>query len=234
MLVWVVILGCVLVCDGVLFGGKAEGVPAHRVQDVITAHPLVAANDVGGRVALGMADVQAGSARVGKHVEDVELGPRGIEVDRAKGLVPFPFGLPLGLDTLRVVRRHWLWLSHPRPPRRHMDLVGPGVAPLTKKARRGFGGRLPCVIACSIPFRLTTCQRGIQGRWCRLIPILPKHPGREAIPADLLLFSIFPVRISARLAMNKRTARKPRTSPGHRIKAKGAVLSRQSSSSPPN
>ena len=92
--------------DGVLLGGQAEGVPAHRVQDVISPHPLVAANDVGGGIALGMADVQAGAARVGKHVEDVELGPGGIEIDRAEGLVPLPFGLPLGLDTLRVIRRH--------------------------------------------------------------------------------------------------------------------------------
>ncbi len=102
--------------DRVLLGGQAEGVPAHRVQHVEPAHSLVAAQDVGGRVALGMADVQARPAGIGKHVEDVELGPGRIEIDRAERLVPFPFGLPLGLDALRVIRRHAGTLR-PRPPR---------------------------------------------------------------------------------------------------------------------
>ena len=131
--------------DGVLLGGQAEGVPAHRVQDVEPAHPLVAADDVGGGVALGMADVQAGAAGVGKHVEDVELGPGRVEVDRAEGLVPLPFGLPLGLDALRVIRRHGSTLSGRDQPRTGSNRLGPLVAPLTKKARR-FGG--PILLEC--------------------------------------------------------------------------------------
>ena len=42
---------------GVLFGGQAEGVPAHRVHHARAPHPLEAADDVGGGVALGVADV---------------------------------------------------------------------------------------------------------------------------------------------------------------------------------
>src|SRR5690606_16208264 len=38
--------------DGVLFGGQAEGVPPHGVQDVDALHALVSAEDVGGGVAL--------------------------------------------------------------------------------------------------------------------------------------------------------------------------------------
>jgi hypothetical protein len=45
--------------DRVLLGRQAEGVPAHRVQHVEAAHALVARDDVGGGVALGMAHVQA-------------------------------------------------------------------------------------------------------------------------------------------------------------------------------
>ena len=75
--------------DGVLLGGQAEGVPAHRVQHVEAAHPLVAGQDVGGGVALGMADVQAGAAGVGEHVEDVVLRLVG-DVRRAEGPVLQP------------------------------------------------------------------------------------------------------------------------------------------------
>ena len=74
MLAWVVIAGMSAGLDGVLLGRQAEGVPAHRVQHVEAAHPLVPAQDVGGGVAFGMADVQPGAAGVGEHVQDVELG----------------------------------------------------------------------------------------------------------------------------------------------------------------
>ena len=59
----------------VLFGGQSEGVPAHRVHHARPAHPLVAADNIGGRVPLRMADVEPVAARVGEHVEDVELAP---------------------------------------------------------------------------------------------------------------------------------------------------------------
>ena len=66
--------------DGVLLGGQAKGVPAHGMQDVDPAHPFEAGNDVGGRVAFGMADVQPVAARIGKHVEHVVFRLRGIEI----------------------------------------------------------------------------------------------------------------------------------------------------------
>src|SRR5688500_10855493 len=59
--------------DGVLLGGKAEGVPAHRMKDVVALHALVAGEDIGGGVAFGMADVQARAGGVGEHVENVEF-----------------------------------------------------------------------------------------------------------------------------------------------------------------
>ncbi len=95
--------------DGVLLRGQAEGVPAHRVQDVEALHPLVAADDVGGGVAFRMADVQARAAGVGEHVEHVVLRLRGIEIriaraGGAEGLLGLPAGLPFGLE---VAEREW-------------------------------------------------------------------------------------------------------------------------------
>ena len=54
--------------DGVLFRGQAEGVPTHRVEDVEALGFLVAAQDVGSGVALGVADMEARPGRVGEHV----------------------------------------------------------------------------------------------------------------------------------------------------------------------
>ena len=59
--------------DGVLLGGKAEGVPSHRMQYVEALHPLVSAEDVGRGVSLGVADVQPCARRIREHVEAVEL-----------------------------------------------------------------------------------------------------------------------------------------------------------------
>ncbi len=73
----VVMRGMDAVLDGVLLGRQAEGVVAHRVQDVVALHATVAADDVGGGVALRVADVQARAAGVGEHVQDVELGLAG-------------------------------------------------------------------------------------------------------------------------------------------------------------
>ena len=51
--------------DGILLGGQAVGVPAHRVQDVEPAHPFVAAKDVGRGIALRDAR-RAGRRRWGR------------------------------------------------------------------------------------------------------------------------------------------------------------------------
>ena len=91
--------------DGVLLGRQAERVPAHRVQHVVAAHPPEARDDVRRGVALGMPDVQAAAARVGEHVEHVELRLGGIEVrvagvGRAEGLFFSPDRLPFRLDAV--------------------------------------------------------------------------------------------------------------------------------------
>ena len=86
--------------DGVLLGGESEGVPTHGVKDVKAVHLFVAADDVGGGVALGVADVESRAAGVREHVENVVLRLGGIEVGIARirgavGLFGGPMVLPL-------------------------------------------------------------------------------------------------------------------------------------------
>ena len=88
--------------DGVLLGGQAEGVVAHGVQHVEALVPLVARHDVAGDVAQRVPHVQAGPARVGEHVQHVELGAGEVLVHPVG--VPFPPGLlPFALDRGVVV-----------------------------------------------------------------------------------------------------------------------------------
>ena len=88
--------------DRVLLRGKAEGVPAHRMEHVEAAHPLVAGDDVGRRVALRVADVEPVPRGIGEHVEGVVLRPLGIDVG-AEGAVLVPVALPAGFDRAEVV-----------------------------------------------------------------------------------------------------------------------------------
>ena len=95
--------------DRVLLGGQTERVPAHRVQHVETAQALVARDDVGRGVALGMSDVQPRAARVGEHVEHVVFRPRRIEarlagIRRVESAAFFPERLPLRLELVERIR----------------------------------------------------------------------------------------------------------------------------------
>ena len=85
-----------------LLGRQAEGVPSHRVEHIEAPGPLVARDDVRGRVALGVADVEPRPRGVGKHVEHVELLSARVPLG-AEGAVLLPVDLPPGLDGRRVV-----------------------------------------------------------------------------------------------------------------------------------
>jgi hypothetical protein len=84
------------VLDGGVLGGQAEGVPAHRVQHVEAAHPLVAGQQVADRVHAHVAHVNS-ARRVREHLEAVELRAAGVLLD-AELLAVLPAGLPLGFD----------------------------------------------------------------------------------------------------------------------------------------
>ena len=102
---------------GVAFRRQPKGVPAHRMQHVEAAHALVAAEDVGRGVALGMADVQTLAGGIGEHVEDVKFRFRLVHFD-AESLVFIPVLLPLRFDMPGIVGQGLLRLRE-SPRLRH-------------------------------------------------------------------------------------------------------------------
>jgi len=95
--------------DGVLFRRQSKGIPAHWMQHIEAPHSFVARNDIRRGVAFGMADVKTCAARVRKHVEDVELRFRRVEIllariGRAKSTAFVPDRLPFRLDPVEGVR----------------------------------------------------------------------------------------------------------------------------------
>ena len=76
---------------------------------VEATHPFVARDDIGGGVTFRMPDVQTGSARVGKHVEDIKFWRGRIEilvarVWRMKNLRFVPAALPLRFELIEWIR----------------------------------------------------------------------------------------------------------------------------------
>ena len=108
--------------DSVLLGGQAEGIVAHRVQDVVALHAAVARQRVGRDVAQRVTHVQALTRGVGEHVENEEgvaggqrasqVTRRVVRVERAQllpAVLPLRLdltcelsGVALGRDTLRI------------------------------------------------------------------------------------------------------------------------------------
>jgi len=95
---------------GVVFRRQAEGVPAHRVEDIIALQPLFAGDDIHCRIAARMADVQALPGGIGKLHQPVELG-QGEVLLGGKGVLIRPLFLPLGLNGLEIVL-HNSFLPH--------------------------------------------------------------------------------------------------------------------------
>src|SRR3982074_3852365 len=97
--------------DRILFGGQTKRAPANRMQNVEPAHPFVTGDDVGRGIAFRMPDVQAGTARIRKHIEHVEFRFDRIEiflagVRRVKNLPLLPDCLPLRLNLIE-----WIWFA---------------------------------------------------------------------------------------------------------------------------
>ncbi len=57
--------------DGVVLSRKAEGVPAHRVNDVVALHQLVAAPYVADDVASPVAYVKSVAGGIGEHIQTI-------------------------------------------------------------------------------------------------------------------------------------------------------------------
>ncbi len=91
-----------LVGDGGVLGGQPEGVPSHGVQHVIPAHPLVARQRIADGVVANVPDVQ-GAARIGQHLQYVELRLSGILLGFVE-IGVFPTRVPFQFDLAMVVR----------------------------------------------------------------------------------------------------------------------------------
>ncbi len=93
--------------DRVVLGRQAEGVPAHRMEDVHAVAATEAHDDVADRVDEQVPEMQR-AGRVGEHLEHVALGAVGRgrigRVVDVPGARVVPDALPLLLDRLRVVR----------------------------------------------------------------------------------------------------------------------------------
>jgi hypothetical protein len=90
---------------GATLGRKAEAVPAHHAQHVEAHHALGTRDDIGRRVALRVADVEAVTRRIREHVEHVVLRPGAIRRGQER-LFLVPVLLPLLIDRLVVEARH--------------------------------------------------------------------------------------------------------------------------------
>ena len=86
-----------------VFGGQAEGVPAHGVQHVVAAHPHEAGERVADGVVAHMAHVQL-AAGIGQHLQAIELGLAAVValggIERRTGV---PARLPFGFNLSGVV-----------------------------------------------------------------------------------------------------------------------------------
>ena len=91
-------VGVDAVADGGVFGGKAEGVEAHGVEDVEALHSAKAGVAVGGGHDVPVADVEVARG-VGVHGKLVPLGA-GVVVGSVVDAVLFPPLLPLVVDFL--------------------------------------------------------------------------------------------------------------------------------------
>jgi hypothetical protein len=88
--------------DGILLGRKTERVPSHGMKHVVASHPFIARDDIGGGIALKMADMKPGSGRIGEHVQTVIFRPAQV-LRGAEGMSLLPIGLPLGFNGVVVV-----------------------------------------------------------------------------------------------------------------------------------
>ena len=84
-----------------VFGGHAEGVPAHGMQHIETLGPAIARDDIAHGVVAHMAHVDA-ARRIGKHLQHIIFGAR-IIVPALERLTALPKLLPLGFGLTGVV-----------------------------------------------------------------------------------------------------------------------------------
>ncbi|MBF5060102.1 hypothetical protein NEPTK9_001630 [Candidatus Neptunochlamydia vexilliferae] len=88
--------------DRILLGLEAKAIPSHRVENVEPLLPLVTRENVGCRIPRDVAHMEPRPRRIGKHIQDVVLRLRGVNL-RFKQLLFFPVALPFLLNLFVVV-----------------------------------------------------------------------------------------------------------------------------------
>ena len=99
-----------VVLDGRVFGGQAEGIPAHGVQHVEALHALAARHHVADGIIAHMAHVDVARG-IGEHLQHVIFGLVAL-MGAGEGVFLPPAGLPFFFDSLRIVA----FLRHVRIP----------------------------------------------------------------------------------------------------------------------
>ncbi len=87
---------------GILFRGQTERIESHRMQHVEPAEPFVARVDIRGDIPQRMPHMQPRPGGIGKHVEDVVLGTRRVDVHLI-GFAPLPLLLPARLYLTEII-----------------------------------------------------------------------------------------------------------------------------------
>jgi hypothetical protein len=95
--------------DGVILGGKSEGVVSHGFENVESLHSLEPRPGVGGAVIPPMTDVQPVPGGVKEHYQTVQFffGPGQVNPVKARFS---PFGLPFFLNNIERIISHRLFL----------------------------------------------------------------------------------------------------------------------------
>ena len=100
-----------IVLERGILGRQPKGVPAHRMQHVVAAHPLMSRQRVADRVVAHMPHVQL-AAGVGQHLQHVVLGLATVCCFRRIHFgVRSPEGLPFRFNRRRVVTQ-FVFFSH--------------------------------------------------------------------------------------------------------------------------
>ncbi len=94
--------GMDMVFDRIIFRGKAESIPSHGIQHIISFHPPLARHNVKGRVRAGMSHMKPLPGRIREFHQRIIFG-LGIILRGGKSLVFLPDLLPLSFNFFGVI-----------------------------------------------------------------------------------------------------------------------------------
>ena len=124
-----------VVLDGEVFGGQAEGIPAHGVQDVIALHPALSCYDIQSGIGTGVPHVQPLPGGIGELHQRIVFG-LGVVIFGVERTGLLPFFLPFRFDFLKFVFQRSSSQPH-SAPRRLLCFCKNQFSPVKSSGRRG-------------------------------------------------------------------------------------------------